>query len=391
LPRWPGDTEPGFVQYLCAELSKTHVVHILAPHCPGALRQETIECDGNTIAVHRFRYILPRWESLAYDGGILMRLRRNPLRMLLVPFFLAAEFLSIARLQRHHKFAVIHAHWIIPQGLLAILYTKLWRNAPPVLVTSHGGDLFALRGILLSRVKSWVLRNAAHVTVVSNVMRAQCESLGCDPESITVGSMGVDLARSFTPGDRTQERNGIMFVGRLVEKKGVEYLVRAMSILAKSYPDIRLTIVGDGPDRSSLEALADKLDVGDHIRFTGSIPNDELPEYFRKARIAVMPSIVAASGDQEGLGLVAVEAMGCGCAVVASDLLAVRDAVINGKTGLMATPADPDDLAQKIATFLEDPALCERLAQNGRSYAEQHFDWPVVGESYSELLRRIGG
>ena len=102
-----------------------------------------------------------------------------------------------------------------------------------------------------------------------------------------------------------------------------------------------------------------------------------------------MPSVVAASGDQEGLGLVAIEAMGCGCAVVASDLPTVRDSVSDGETGLMVSPGDPSDLAAKIATLLVDDELTAKLAANGRRYALEHFDWQRVGDGYAQLIKRM--
>ena len=88
LPRWPGDTEPRFVEYLSYELARGFEVVVLAPHCPGAARQETLSNGKQALAIHRFRYFIPALQSLAYDGGILSRIRQNPLRLLLIPFFL---------------------------------------------------------------------------------------------------------------------------------------------------------------------------------------------------------------------------------------------------------------------------------------------------------------
>lgn len=390
MPRWQDDTEPAFVEYLCLELAKTHKVRVLAPHCPGARRRETRSNGNQSIEVHRYRYFSTCWQSLAYDGGILANIRGNPLLFLLVPFFLAAQLFSAASLHRRYRFDVIHAHWIIPQGLIATALCKFLRNSPAVLVTSHGGDLFALHGTLLTRLKRWILNNAAWVTVVSEAMRSKCKDLGCDETRISVSSMGVDLATTFTPGNGFKARRGLIFVGRLVEKKGVQYLIRAMSILRETMPDLQLTIVGDGPDRQKLTHLTRELRLSDNIEFLGSIPNAGLPDHLRSAKIAVMPSVIARSGDQEGLGLVAVEAMGCGCAVVASDLPAVRDTVQHAETGLIAAPGDAKDLADKIDALLGDDQMCQALAKRGRRYALEKFDWKVVGRAYSDLVSEMG-
>ena len=386
LPRWPGDTEPRFVEYLSYELARVFEVVVLAPHYPGAARQETLSNGKQALAIHRFRYFVPALQSLAYDGGILSRIRQNPLRLLLIPFFLAAQLYAIVRLHRRHRFDAIHAHWIIPQGLVVAAFRLLSRQAPPILITSHGGDLFALRGVAMTRLKRWILTTATAVTVVSEAMRSYCADLGCDEKGIMVRSMGVDLRSTFTPGDATAQRRGLVFVGRLVEKKGAAFLIEAMALLTEQYADLQLTVIGDGPVRRSLLELTERHQLQENVRFVGSVPNVQLPDYLRAAKIMVMPSVVAASGDQEGLGLVALEAMGCGCAVVASDLPAVRDTILDGRTGLMVKPANAEDLAEKIGQLLANDEMRQTLAEEGRRYAAENFDWRIVGESYTEFI-----
>lgn len=389
FPRWEGDTEPRFVEALAFELAESFNVFVLVPHCKGALQRETFVSKGRSIEVRRFRYGPAAMETLAYEGGMLFRVRSNPLRLLLLPLFLATQALAASRLQRKHRFDAVHAHWIIPQGFVTAVLRVLSRDFPPVLVTSHGGDLYALRGPILERLKRWILSRADGLTVVSKAMRDYCEKRGLSSGKIFVQSMGVDLDALFTPGEGAVTRDGLVFVGRLVEKKGVAYLIEALSLLSATYPRLNLNIIGDGPLRGSLVELARTHDVIDRIHFVGSVPNEEVSAYLRAASIAVMPSIVAASGDQEGLGLVAVEAMGCGCAVVASDLPAVRDAVIDGQTGLMARPADAADLADKIAVLLEDDVLRSSLADSGREHALEKFNWISVGSAYTTIIRDL--
>jgi glycosyltransferase involved in cell wall biosynthesis len=388
-PRWSDDTDPRFIEYLSYELARSFDVTVLAPHCSGAALQEQASNGEQTVDVHRFRYFFTAMQSLAYGGGMLAQVRRNPFRLLLLPFFLVAELVAIARLHREHQFDAIHAHWIVPHGLVAAVYRLISRNAPPILVTSHGGDLYALRGFVMRRLKRWILNRASAVTVVSEAMRGHCADLGFDADKIVVRSMGVDLKDTFTPGARDGKRSGLVFVGRLVEKKGVEYLIEAMAVLMRREPKPELSIVGGGPLLSELQQLSERCGVAEQVRFVGSVPNVVVPDYLRASSIAVMPSIVAASGDQEGLGLVAVEAMGCECAVVASDLPAVRDVVRDGETGLMAEPANADALAAAITRLLDDDDLRRGLAEKGRRYATENFDWRIVGRRYAELLSEL--
>jgi glycosyltransferase involved in cell wall biosynthesis len=386
FPRWTGDTEPRFVESLSYELARSFDVTVLAPHCRGSATREVLSNGEQNLEVRRYRYFFTAFESLAYDGGMLSRVRRNPLRLLLLPMFLLAQMLAAARLMRESQIAAIHAHWIIPQGLVAAALRAWSQSTSPILITSHGGDLYALRGRILERLKRWALGQADAVTVVSAAMREYCEERSWSPGRIAVQSMGVDLDFKFTPGDSDKVRDGLVFVGRLVEKKGVAYLIEAMSLLNEKYPALNLSIVGDGPLRKSLIDLAIRLGVRDKIVFVGSVPNEDVPDYFRAANIAVMPSVVAASGDQEGLGLVAVEAQGCGCAVVASNLPAVRDTIIDGQTGLMAEPANAVDLAEKIALLIDDDGVRKDLARSGRQYALKNFTWAAVGESYTRII-----
>ena len=383
-PRWKNDTEPRFVHELCKQLSREYRVVALVPHYPGARRKE--DMDG--VLVQRFRYFLPVGERLAYDGGIIQNLKRNRLKLLLVPFFLISQFIQILVLCRKYKIRLIHAHWVIPQGLLALLARPLLPGKIKVLSTSHGGDLFSLQGRGLQALKRFVFRRSDHVTVVSNAMRDHLEQIGCNSGNVTVQSMGVDLSTRFVPGNRPAGPNRLIYVGRLVEKKGVATLVTAIHLLKNDFPELRLTIVGDGPEKPALEKLAADFGVNAQIDFAGSQPNENVPQYYQSAGIAVVPSIVAADGDQEGLGLVAVEALGCGCVTIVSDLPALRDVVSDGENGLVFRATDATDLSEKIRHLLTNTALFERLGSAGRQSVVNRFDWKQVGSQYLSIINR---
>jgi glycosyltransferase involved in cell wall biosynthesis len=384
LPRWDGDIEPDFILQLAAHLADRFDVTVLAPHAPGALRHERMA----GVRVVRFRYAPDSLEHLAYAGGMLHKLKVRPWRWLLVPCFIGSQLLSAWRLQRRHRFDLLHAHWIVPQGLVAALMKSLGLFRRPVILTSHGGDLFSLSGPLLSGVKRWALARADLVNVVSRAMQAPAVSLGIPEDRLLVRSMGVDLGGRFVAETPFEQRSGLVFVGRLVEKKGLEVLIRAFAPLAKERPGLALTVVGHGPLEQSLKALSRELDCESSVHFTGPVRNDEVPRYLNAARIAAVPSVVAADGDQEGLGLVAVEAMGCGCAVVASDLPALRDVVEPGVDGVMVKAGDSDLLSRALAELIDDPARCRRLAEAATT-AAQKFSWPTVSADYAREYERL--
>lgn len=385
FPRWPGDTDPTFVYELSARLTEDDTeVHVLAPHTRGARTREQLD----SLVVHRFRYFFERWETLAYGSGILDKLRANPFNYLLVPFFLTGMAFTVYRLVRKERFTVVHAHWLIPQGFACAAALRLIRNAPHLVCTSHGGDLFGLRGFLPSAIKRWVIARSHRLTVVSNYMRDYLRvSLAPDSEP-RVLSMGVDMQRRFVPmPEVARAANELIFVGRLVEKKGVTYLLQALAQVRQTLPDVHLTIVGDGPLREGLVEESERLGLANSVSFRGSVTQAELPRLYCGASAAIVPSIVAGSGDQEGLGLVTVEALACGCAVIASDLPAIRDVVEHGRNGLLAAPADAQAIADQILRLLQDETQLEHFQTVARQSVIDKFDWAAVAASYRDVLQ----
>jgi glycosyltransferase involved in cell wall biosynthesis len=145
-------------------------------------------------------------------------------------------------------------------------------------------------------------------------------------------------------------------------------------------------IAGQGPLEADLRTLAERLRISDAVEFLGSVPNERLPEVLHRAGLAVLPFCTADDGDAEGLGLVTVEAMGAGIPVIVGDVAAVHDVITHGDTGWIVPAAKPAALADAIIRLLDDPALAARLAENGRRYARQTFDWSVVAARYRTLL-----
>lgn len=387
FPRWPGDHEPPFVFELAKRLVERFDITVLAPATSGAKRRESLQ----GINVIRFRYAPAKLERLAYEGGIPARLRSNRWHWLLLPNFLLAQALATWRLLRKGRFEVIHAHWIVPQGVLAALCRILARSQTRLLVTSHGADVFGFDAPIFRLIKRWVLTKADAVSVVSQAIHDRLSPLVQHHTPIEIAPMGVDLFSRFVPAEISRETNTLVFVGRLVEKKGLDTLLRALPEVVAVRPGVNLLVVGDGPLRRSCENLARGLGVDDKVVFLGSVENSRLPDIFRRSSLAVLPFRSASDGDEEGLGLVTIEAMGCGLPVVVGDVPAVRDVVQHGRNGWLVESTNPGELSKAIERLLSDQTLAKRLATQARQYVLARFDWSVVANNYARLLIRLVG
>ena len=385
FPRWRGDTEPPFVLELCRRLTEHFHIHILAPHAAGA--QPETPFDG--MRVTRYRYFFPRWEKLAYRGGILENLKQNRSRYALIPFFLLFQSLAIQKLLRRFPFDIIHAHWIIPQGACAVLTSHLHRAGPPLLCTSHGGDLYGLNSKPIVWLKRRVLDKAEAVTTVSRKMRDDVGSLRIDPGKIHVIPMGVDVQTRFIPSVRKKTTKSLLFVGRVVEKKGLRYLIAALPKIIEKHPDAKLRVAGDGQELNAMKKLASDLGVTGHVHFLGAVTNEALPGLYQTSDVVVFPSIVATGGDREGFGLVLVEALGCECAVVATDLPATRDIIQDGETAFIVRQKDARQIADKVVQLLNDPELRNSLGAMGRQHVAQRFDWTAIAAQYRDLIHSV--
>lgn len=298
-----------------------------------------------------------------------------------VPFFLLGQAIAVRREVRRFRPDVVHAHWIIPQGVVA----RAVGGRIPMIVTTLGGDLYALGAKPLRAAKSWVLRNARAVTVMNQDMRDKAIELGSTPGTTHVMPMGAHL-RDDLGEVETVSGSGtlrVLAVGRLVEKKGFDVLLRALRTSSLAY---ELVIVGDGPEMESLRRAADGLPV----TFAGQLGRDALMERYSAADVVAFPSRRAASGDQDGLPVALLEAMGSGRAVVVTDLPGLNEAVEDELSGLVVPAEDTNALADALTRMDRDPDLRRRLGDAARERAHE-YSIPATVEKYRALLSTVLG
>lgn len=374
FPRRRDDGEPGFVLELATRLAGQFDITVLVPHAPGLSAKE----NWGDLAIHRFRYAPAPLETLAYQGGIQAQLRAHPWKHLLVPFFLLSQWWHCRKLLRNDHFNTIHAHWIFPQGLIALVCGNV-----PVIVTAHGSDLHGLRGRFWRHIQRYVLGRSRVVATVSRAMADIALAIQRPINDLRILPMGVDLQSRFTPADMQRASATFLFVGRLVASKGLDVLLEAFSLLLRDQPDSWLVVVGSGPNEDDYKTQARSLGIADRVEFTGALPANRLPARYRQATALVSPS------RAEGLGLTLIEAAGCACPIIATDLPATREILVDGESGLLVPPDTPQSLANAMRQLATERGNAERLGKNARAAVLTRYDWPAVADAYAAAIRHI--
>jgi len=375
FPRAEGDAAGSFILRLAVALRAEDVmVHVVAPAAAGVPASEEIE----GVSVERFRYAPRRYEKLAYTGNMAGDVASSWTAKFALVGFLGADFIQAVRARRNFEPQVVHAHWWFPNGVVGAWVGGLAHI--PLVTTLHGTDVRLARTVGVAKpLFGHVLRHSAAVTTVSSWLKQETETLapGVHP---TVAPMPVatDL---FGPGG-SRDGNRLLFVGRLTQQKGVDHLLYALSQMKAP---ATLDIVGDGPGRPSLESTASELGVSSRIRWHGQVNQSELPRFYQSASALVVPSA------DEGLGLVAVEALLCETPVVAFDSGGLRDVIQHDKTGLLVKPGDRAALAAALDGLLARNGRGSDLGRAGRLYALSAFAPESAARRYAEIYRQVLG
>jgi phosphatidylinositol alpha-1,6-mannosyltransferase len=390
FPRWPGDDTTTFILHFAQELiAQGAKVDVLAPHAPGAKRAE--EIDG--VPVERFRYMRPdSAEDVCYQGGALFNIKGSPLTAAKLPALIGSQWAAIRSRARSGKYDVISAHWLLPQGWTAVRAA----SGVPVVSTVHGSDVFGLSHPVLTRFKRAALAGSAAVTVNSTATREAVEAIGAPVHDLRLIPMGTDVT-AVADQDRMadwkrDQRHGdgplVVFVGRLIDWKGVDDLINAAAIASKQLPDLRVVIAGSGPLREHLEGLVAELGLAGHVHFAGWLVREDVTALQAAADVVVVPSRTGADGSREAQGLSVVEAMALGKAVIATRSGGIPDAITDGKNGLLVEQNDPAALAAGIVTLAANAELTARLGAAAMTTA-QRYSWPESAARFLEVFQSV--
>ena len=361
-------------------------VYALAPHTSGAAKSENLE----GIRVIRFPYFFPKSkQSLAYGTGMMASLKSNPWAVLQVPSFLFCQWRALHRTVREHNIDIVNSHWMIPQGFIASLPPRLPCKQ---VLTIHAAGLFALRRLPLGKwMAQRMVRRSDLIYSVSSYNQQVLEQLTQRKVDCRILPMGIDTYYYENHSDPAALRKElklppgkiILYVGKLNEKKGVIYLLKAFHTIAQEQKDCHLVIVGTGLLENALKREVKQLGLETRVTFAGQQGKEAVKNFFQMADLVVVPSIIDSTGETEGLPVVLLESLACGKPVVATRVAGAPDVIVDGHNGFLAKPKDGRDLAEKMKLALKADATT--LSKNARE-SVQKYDWEMIGKDYRDRI-----
>lgn len=262
---------------------------------------------------------------------------------------------------------ILHAHYASSYGLLGAL-----TGFHPFIISVWGSDVYSFPKIsfLHKAILKFNLSKTDYLLSTSTKMATETKKYTCHP--ITITPFGVDL--ELFKKRNIVKKNKEFIIGTVKTLDSIyriDILIKSFNIVLKNNPtlNIKLVIIGDGPDKKKLQLLAQNMGIGDNIYFLGRIDNLLLPEYYNSF------SVFVALSDSESFGVVAIEAMACECPVIASNADGFTEVISDGETGYIVPKRDIEETSVAIQKIIDDSSLGEKLGKNGRERVKKLYDW----------------
>jgi glycosyltransferase involved in cell wall biosynthesis len=391
-PRFAGDSVGTFMEPIAKSVAaRGHEVHVVAPWHP--LITRGAEEDG--VHFHFYKYApLPSLNVFGYAGALRADVSMRGSAYLVAPLALAAGWYAARSVAKRYGATVMNGHWVIPGGVTAAAAAP----SLPLVVSLHGSDVYVAETLAPARrAARAVFARAGAVTACSADLGQRAIALGAHPDRLEVVPYGVDADR-FRPDPRlrakrraglgiTPKTTLVFSAGRLVRKKGFEYLVDAIARVPPT-TDLVAVIAGAGDLDTELRAQAENARVADKIRFVGNISQDDVAAWLATADIVAIPSVRDDSGNVDGLPNIVLEALASGTPIVTTSAGGIGSVVEHTRTGVIVPERDPSGLAAAIETLARDPALRVRLGEAGRAAVMARFGWEFVAGRFEAAYDR---
>lgn len=356
---------------IAEELAGQHAIHVLTTGRKGLPKFEIV----NGIEIHRVP-VLGRGDKATAS---LFSLLSFPL----------SSTLKGIRLFRKNKYDAIHTHFAIPSGITGVALSKLFGR--PNVLSVHGGDIYdpskslsPHKNLFLRKTVEKVLNHSTVVMAQSKDVRARVITHYNVKKQIGIIPLGLKTP-SFERASRSElglseDDFLIISIGRLVKRKGLEFLLQAVAKIGN--PNVRVLLVGEGPERGQLESLALGLRISPQVCFTGTVSEERKFQLLSASDVFVLCSL------HEGFGIVYLEAMHCGLPVVAADEGGQTDFLEDGKNGFLVPSGDSETLSTKLLSLLQSKELRENIGVNNMECVK-HFSIDATAEKYEEVLEQM--
>ena len=399
-PRFQGDATAPFIESIVTHIAREGPeVHLVLPEH----REWSRPAVQDGVHFHTYRYSPRRsWTPWGYSQSLEAGVKLHRSLYGLAPFVFYSARRKCLELARRKRFDVVHAHWLMPNGVIAAAVSE--RLGLPLVISLHGSD------ISVSERSSWMgalarrcFARAAAVTAPSEDLLERARGLGATgileviPYGADVEALRPDKLAAQQVRDRLAPRAEdvlVLGLGRLVHWKGFEFLIDAIGRLRAPAPEVRLVIAGDGDLAGELARRVQRLDLGERVSFVGMVMRNEVAAYLAAADIVAVPS-VHFRGYVDGLPNVALEAMAAGKPLVATRVGGLPQVIRDGENGFLVEERNDEALAEAILALARDAKLRERMGRSGQALIRDSLNWDVVGRRfvavYDQLADRPSG
>lgn len=384
-PKKSGDLNGIFIHELNKQLIAYSEPIVICPLFKGGAKEEYID----NIKIFRHKQFIFNNIQLAYGTDILVKLENNFLNYLVIPFFLIYQLILIKKVIKKKNIKIVHAHWIIPSAFLAAIYKRFFNKDIKIVATLLGADVWSFN-------KGWRKNLLKFAFKEIDVITSQSLQLG--QELLELGykgcvfhyPIGIDITK-FSPDRidiKIKEKYNIkgkmlLFVGSLIERKGIKYLISAMPFVLENFPETKLLIIGNGDLKESIVKITNNLKLSNHIIFTGNILNQDLPPYFAAADIFILPSL------SEGFPLVVMEALSSGTISIVSDLPVFKNLDVDKHFLLTVEKKNITKLAKAITQVLSLDEISLKYEKEARNYAVENFDLKKSAINYFSVYQSL--